>query len=102
MMVVRRVVQGTVGVAVRALVAVCLAGSVPSYAWAQQKKISILTWNISNQGKLVKEWISDFKKVRPDVEVEWVDKKGTDLAAYYQTQIIAGTPPDIVDMQGAI
>jgi ABC-type glycerol-3-phosphate transport system substrate-binding protein len=102
MMVLKRAVQGTVGVAVRALVAVCLAASVPSYAWAQQKKISILTWNISNQGQLVKEWIADFKKVRPDVEVEWVDKKGTDLAAYYQTQIIAGTPPDIVDLQGAI
>jgi ABC-type glycerol-3-phosphate transport system substrate-binding protein len=36
------------------------------------------------------------------VEIEWLDKKGPDLPAFYQTQIVAGTPPDIVDLQGAI
>ena len=28
--------------------------------------------------------------------------KGTDLPAWYQTQVVAGTPPDIVDIQGGL
>ena len=45
-------------------------------ARAQQKKISFLTWNISDQEELFREWIAEFKKMRPDVDVEWIDKKG--------------------------
>jgi len=71
-------------------------------ARAQQKKISFLTWNISDQEELFREWIAEFKKMRPDVDVEWIDKKGPDWPAYYQTQVIAGTPPDIVNTQGAL
>jgi len=66
------------------------------------KKISILTWNIADQEALFKEEFDDFKKANPGVEIEWLDKKGPDLPAFYQTQIVAGTPPDIVDLQGAI
>jgi ABC-type glycerol-3-phosphate transport system substrate-binding protein len=69
---------------------------------AQQKKISFLTWNISDQADLFKEWIAEFKKRRPDVDVEWLDKKGPELPAFYQTQVIAGTPPDIINTQGAL
>ena len=69
---------------------------------AQQKKISFLTWNISDQEELFKEWIAEFKKIRPDVDVEWLDKKGPEFPAYYQTQIIAGTPPDIINTQGGL
>jgi len=69
---------------------------------AQQKKISFLTWNIADQEELFKEWIADFKKIRPDVDVEWLDKKGPEFPAYYQTQIIAGTPPDIINTQGGL
>ncbi|SFN52289.1 sugar ABC transporter substrate-binding protein [Variovorax sp. OV329] len=71
-------------------------------ARAAQKKISFLTWNISDQQELFKQWIAEFKKIRPDVEVEWLDKNGTEYAAYYQTQVMAGTPPDIIDTQGAL
>lgn len=86
----------------RILASILLLVAVSWPAWGQQKKLTLLTWNISNQGKVVQEWIADFKRVRPDVQVEWIDKKGTEIAAYYQTQVIAGTPPDIVDLQGAI
>jgi ABC-type glycerol-3-phosphate transport system substrate-binding protein len=86
----------------RILATLCLLSALSLPVWGEQKKLTLLTWNISNQGKIVQEWIADFKRVRPDVDVEWVDKKGTELAAYYQTQVIAGTPPDIVDLQGAI
>src|SRR5689334_9496756 len=86
----------------RLVASLCLLCVISLPAWAQQKKLTLLTWNISNQGKVVQEWIADFKRLRPDVDVEWIDKKGTEIAAYYQTQVIAGTPPDIVDLQGAI
>jgi len=71
-------------------------------ALAQQKKISFLTWNIADQEELFKEWIAEFKKIRPDVDVEWLDKKGPEFPAYYQTQVIAGTPPDIINTQGGL
>lgn len=87
---------------VRILAAACMLSALSVSAWAAQKTLTLLTWNISNQGKVVQGWIDDFKAVRPDVDVVWVDKKGTEVAAYYQTQVIAGTPPDIVDFQGAI
>lgn len=77
--------------------------AMPSYLRAQSnKKISILTWNISDQEALFKEEFADFQKQNPGVEIEWLDKKGPDLPAFYQTQLVAGTPPDVVDLQGAI
>ncbi|MEO7254659.1 MAG: sugar ABC transporter substrate-binding protein [Casimicrobium sp.] len=82
--------------------AVCLAALSAGPAHAEQKKISFLTWNISDQADLFKEWIAEFKKIRPDVDVEWLDKKGTEFPPYYQTQVIAGTPPDIVNTQGGL
>ena len=36
------------------------------------------------------------------MEIEWLDKKGPDLPPFYQTQLAAGTPPDVVDLQGGI
>ena len=66
------------------------------------KKLSILTWNIADQEALFKEEFAEFKAAHPGVEIEWLDKKGPDLPAFYQTQLVAGTAPDIVDLQGAI
>jgi len=51
---------------------------------------------------LIRGWIRGFTDTRPGVEVEWVDKKGPELPAFYQTQIAAGTPPDVIDIQGAL
>ena len=85
---------------VLAVAALGLAVATPVVA--QQKKISFLTWNIADQEELFKEWIAEFKKIRPDVDVEWLDKKGPEFPTYYQTQVIAGTPPDIINTQGGL
>jgi ABC-type glycerol-3-phosphate transport system substrate-binding protein len=69
---------------------------------AAQKKLSFLTWNISDQKDLFDLWIAEFKKLRPDVTVEWLDKKGPEWPAFYQTQVVAGTPPDIINTQGGL
>jgi ABC-type glycerol-3-phosphate transport system substrate-binding protein len=77
--------------------------AMPAYLRAQSnQKISILTWNIADQEALFKEEFADFKKDNPGVEIEWLDKKGPELPAFYQTQLVAGTAPDIVDLQGMI
>src|SRR3954453_19259039 len=84
---------------------IAAAGSLamPAYLRAQSnKKISILTWNIADQEALFKEEFADFQKMNPGVEIEWLDKKGPELPAFYQTQLVAGTAPDVVDLQGAI
>jgi ABC-type glycerol-3-phosphate transport system substrate-binding protein len=91
----------------RSVVRGALAGAgvlaAPAYLRAQSsKKLSILTWNIADQQELFKQEFADFKAANPGVEIEWLDKKGPDLPAFYQTQIVAGTPPDIVDLQGEI
>jgi ABC-type glycerol-3-phosphate transport system substrate-binding protein len=75
----------------------------PAYLRAQSnKKLSILTWNFADQGALLKDEFDAFRAENPGVEIEWLDKKGPDLPAFYQTQLVAGTAPDIVDLQGAL
>jgi ABC-type glycerol-3-phosphate transport system substrate-binding protein len=77
--------------------------AMPAYLRAQSnKKLSILTWNIADQEALFKEEFEEFKKANPGVEIEWLDKKGPDLPAFYQTQLVAGTAPDVIDIQGAL
>jgi ABC-type glycerol-3-phosphate transport system substrate-binding protein len=89
----------TLTLIVIALLAVgLLAGTVT----AQQKKLSLLTWNIPIYKDKIEGWIADFKKIHPDVTVEWFDKKGPEWGPFYQTQVVAGTAPDIIDTQGAI
>jgi ABC-type glycerol-3-phosphate transport system substrate-binding protein len=77
--------------------------AMPYVARAQSgKKLSFLTWNIADQEQLFKEEFADFQKSHPGVEIEWLDKKGTEFPAFYQTQLVAGTAPDVVDVQGAL
>src|SRR5471032_846356 len=77
--------------------------AMPAYLKAQSnKKLSILTWNIADQEALFKEEFADFQKMNPGVEIEWLDKNGPELPSFYKTQLVAGTAPDIVDLQGAI
>ncbi len=75
------------------------AGPAPAQ---EKKKLTILTWNIPPAEDLIKGWIAEFEAVQPDFEVEWLDKKGTDWATFYQTQLVAGTAPDIIDVQGGL
>ena len=74
----------------------------PMIARAASKTISILTWNIPDAADVVNGWIAAFQASHPGTEVQWLDKKGPVLPAFYQTQLAAGTPPDIVDIQGGL
>ncbi|MBV8914221.1 MAG: extracellular solute-binding protein [Acetobacteraceae bacterium] len=67
-----------------------------------RKKIAFLSWNIIDQEQLIRGWIKSFEAANPGVEIEWLDKKGPELPPFYQTQLAAGTPPDVVDIQGAL
>jgi ABC-type glycerol-3-phosphate transport system substrate-binding protein len=75
--------------------------SAPAIAQAP-KRISFLTWNLVHLEAQIKGWIQGFTASRPGVEVEWIDKKGPEVPVYYATQLAAGTPPDIIDIQGAL
>jgi ABC-type glycerol-3-phosphate transport system substrate-binding protein len=90
----------------RALLQGALAGTaalaMPHVARPQSRKLSFLTWNITDQEQLFQEEFADFERAHKGVEIEWIDKKGTELPAFFQTQLVAGTPPDVVDLQGAI
>ena len=92
----RRQLLGTTA----ALGALALTGRAPA-VHSQERKISILTWNIPHLQEHVESWIGEFKQ-RTGADVEWLDKKGTELPAFYQTQLVAGTPPDIINTQGAL
>ena len=82
---------------------VAAAAALPMPAIAQSpKKITFLTWNIIDTADIINGWIARFTKDRPGVEVEWQDKKGPELPTFYQTQLAAGTPPDIIITQGAL
>jgi ABC-type glycerol-3-phosphate transport system substrate-binding protein len=73
----------------------------PAIAQPRQR-ISFLTWNLIDQEALVKRWIESFQRANPGAEVEWLDKKGPELPAFYQTQLAAGTPPDVINTQGTL
>jgi ABC-type glycerol-3-phosphate transport system substrate-binding protein len=75
--------------------------SAPAIAQAP-RKISFLTWNLVHLEAHIKGWIQGFTASRPGVEVEWIDKKGPEVPVYYATQLAAGTPPDVIDIQGAL
>ncbi len=66
------------------------------------KKLTFLSWNIVDQAAMFKAWFADFSKANGGVDIEWLDKKGPDLPPFYETQLAAGTPPDVVDLQGGI
>jgi ABC-type glycerol-3-phosphate transport system substrate-binding protein len=72
------------------------------HAQTGTRKLSLLTWNIIDMEPLFKQWFGTFQAQNPGVEIEWLDKKGPELPAFYQTQLAAGTPPDIVDIQGGL
>ena len=76
--------------------------AMPAIARAATRTITILTWNIPDAADVVNSWIAAFKAGHPGVAIEWLDKKGTDVPAFYETQLAAGTPPDIIDIQGGL
>ncbi|MGH7158507.1 MAG: ABC transporter substrate-binding protein [Acetobacteraceae bacterium] len=74
----------------------------PAVARAATNTISLLTWNLIDAAEVVHSWIAAFKAANPGADVEWLDKKGPDIPPFYQTQLAAGTPPDIIDIQGGL
>lgn len=69
---------------------------------AADNKITVVTWNIPYYKDGFQQWVDAFKKLHPDFTVERIDMKGTELPTWYQTQVVAGTPPDILDIQGGL
>jgi ABC-type glycerol-3-phosphate transport system substrate-binding protein len=69
---------------------------------ADEKKITVLTWNIPYFEDGFNQWVAAFKQIHPDFAVERLDKKGTEWSTFYQTQVIAGTAPDVIDVQGGL
>jgi len=69
---------------------------------AAPQRLSFLTWNIIDQEPMIRGWIKRFGARWPGVEIEWLDKKGPEIPAFYQTQLAAGTPPDVINTQGAL
>ena len=65
----------------------------PPAGWTADKKLTLLTWNAPQNEPMFRAWMDEFKQSHPDVEFEWLDKKGSEWAAFYQTQLVAGTPP---------
>jgi ABC-type glycerol-3-phosphate transport system substrate-binding protein len=85
------------------LSALLLVGLMVGVAAAQtEKKLTVLTWNIPYFEDGFKKWVTDFNKIHPDVKIERMDKKGTEWSTFYQTQVVAGTAPDVIDIQGGL
>ena len=68
----------------------------------EKKKLTFLSWNLPVYEEKFRQWFAEFEEMHPDFEVEWLDKKGSEWATFYQTQVIAGTQPDIIDVQGLL
>lgn len=87
----------------RTFLAGTAAAALARPAIAQSSKtLTFLSWNIIDQAAMFKVWFAEFQKAHPGVEIEWLDKKGPDVPAFYETQLVAGTPPDVVDLQGGL
>jgi ABC-type glycerol-3-phosphate transport system substrate-binding protein len=71
-------------------------------AGAEQKKLTFLSWNIAYYEKGVNGWFSDMQAAHPEVQLEWIDKKGTEWATYFQTQLAGGDVPDVLEIQGTL
>lgn len=81
--------------------ALMLTAALGGPALAQEKKkLTFLSWNLPSYEQTIRGWIADFEAKHPDFKVEWLDKTGSDWATFYQTQVVAGTAPDIIDVQG--
>jgi ABC-type glycerol-3-phosphate transport system substrate-binding protein len=70
---------------------------------AQAEEITVLTWNhVGLADSFYKPAIAEFEAAHPGVKVNWLDRKGTEFNAFVQTQLVGGTPPDVVEFQGML
>lgn len=63
--------------------------------------ITFLTWNLPHYEDAIMGWIEDFEE-ETGAKAVWIDRKGSELPTYYQTQLAAGTAPDIVEIQSVL
>jgi ABC-type glycerol-3-phosphate transport system substrate-binding protein len=71
-------------------------------ASAETKTLTYLSWGNAHFEAMIKGRFAEFERLHPDVKMKWVDVKGPDWPGYYQTQVIAGTAPDIIQVQGSL
>ena len=69
---------------------------------AEVKEFSFLTWNLPHYEDAIMGWVADFEAKFPNAKAKWVDRKGSELPTYFQTQLAAGTAPDIIEIQGVL
>ena len=88
------------------LIAVVALGSVFANGGQEAEqgpqKLTLLTWNLPHYEEQIRGWIADFEDAHPNGTIDWVDVKGGEWSTYFQTQLAAGDPPDIIDVQGAL
>ncbi len=85
------------------IAAVALAAALlPAAPALAQDKLTVLTWNLPVYGEKIAGWTKEFNQKYPNIQVEWIDKKGTEWATFYQAQLAAGTAPDLIDVQGSL
>ena len=86
--------------------ALAAAGAValPRTVYAQSsRKMAVMTWNLRSTQRRSAAGSATSSRSQSRVEVEWIDKKGHRAGpGFYQTQIAAGTTPDVVNIQGAL
>ena len=91
-----------IGFIVLLLVGIALGWGGGAKETAGPKSITLLTWNLPHYADTINQWIKEYQDANKGVTVNWVDKKGTELPTYFQTQLAAGSPPDVIDIQGAL
>lgn len=64
------------------------------------KTLYVLTLNLPHMEEEFALWTAEFRRLHPDFTVRQIDRKGSSWAAYYNTQVIAGSAPDVIDTQG--
>jgi len=69
---------------------------------AADETLRFLTWNHPQFEEQYQAVIDRFEAENPGVTVKWIDKPGAELPAYFQTQLVAGSAPDVVQLQGAL
>lgn len=66
------------------------------------KEISFLTWNLPHYEDSIMGWVADFEAKFPNAKAKWIDRKGSELPTYFQTQLAAGSAPDIIEIQSVL
>jgi len=66
------------------------------------REFSFLTWNLPHYEDAIRGWVADFEAEFPDARAKWIDRKGSELPTYFQTQLAAGSAPDIVEIQSVL